>query len=157
VAVPTTAVNLFPDLAHIRPWSIADSGVYLTWALVGTVSATVIALINIRAVPIASLVQTLVVSFLVIVGLPLLSSASVGGHLDNTEPLFTGGATGFIGVLAVVPFLFVGFDVIPQSAEEVKIPPRNIGKLVVISVIMAITFYIIVIGMTSVAIPAEQL
>src|SRR5699024_8746663 len=47
--------------------------------------------------------------------------------------------------------------VIPQSAEEVKIPPRNIGKLVVISVIMAIVFYVVVIGMTSVAIPAEQL
>src|SRR5699024_10490013 len=157
VAVPKTAVYLFPDLEHIRLWSIADSDVYLTWALVGTVSAIVIALINIRGVRIASLVQTFVVSFLLIVGLLLLTGGFVGGHLDNAEPLFTGGATGFIGVLAVVPFLFVGFDVIPQSAEEVKIPPRNIGKLVVISVIMAITFYIIVIGMTSVAIPAEQL
>src|SRR5699024_12187048 len=33
----------------------------------------------------------------------------------------------------------------------------NIGKLVVISVVMAIVFYVVVIGMTSVAIPADQL
>src|SRR5699024_1566555 len=113
--------------------------------------------INIRGVRLASLVQTFVVSFLLIVGLLLLAGGFVGGDLDNAQPLFTGGASGFIGVMAVVPFLFVGFDVIPQSAEEVKIPPRNIGKLVVISVVMAIVFYVVVIGMTSVAIPADQL
>ncbi|MDN5586976.1 MAG: APC family permease [Brevibacterium sp.] len=157
VAVPKTAVYLFPNLEHIKLWTIADSDVYLTWALVGTVSAIIIAFINIRGVRIASLVQTFVVSFLLIVGLLLFTGGFVGGNLDNAEPLFTGGATGFIGVMAVVPFLFVGFDVIPQSAEEVNIPPRKIGKLVVISVVMAIAFYVIVIGMTSVAIPADKL
>ena len=157
VAAPQTALYLFPELEKVKLWTIADSDVYLTWALVGTVSAIVIAFINIRGVRLASLVQTFVVSFLLIVGLLLLAGGFVGGDLDNAQPLFTGGVSGFIGVMAVVPFLFVGFDVIPQSAEEVKIPPRNIGKLVVISVVMAIVFYVVVIGMTSVAIPADQL
>src|SRR5699024_8584058 len=49
------------------------------------------------------------------------------------------------------------FDVSPQSAEAGKIPPRNIGKLVVISVVMAIVFYDVFIDMTSVARPAAQL
>src|SRR5699024_3107695 len=90
-----------------------------------TVSAIVIAFINIRGVRLASLVQTFVVSFLLIVSLLLLAGGFVGGDLDNAQPLFTGGASGFIGVMAVVPFLFVGFDVIPQSAEAVKIPPAT--------------------------------
>ncbi len=64
---------------------------------------------------------------------------------------------GFIGVVAVVPFLFVGFDVIPQSAEEINLPARKIGKIVVISVLMAIAFYIVIIWMTSLAIPASEL
>ena len=38
------------------------------------------------------------------------------------------------GVLVAVPFLFVGFDVIPQSAEEINLPFKQIGKLVVVSV-----------------------
>ncbi|MBR7502624.1 amino acid permease, partial [Mycobacterium tuberculosis] len=97
----------------------------------------------------ASLVQTFVVSFLIIVALLLLTGGLVGGDPANTEPLFTGGAAGFIGVVAVVPFLFVGFDVIPQSAEEINLPARKIGKIVVISVLMALARYIVTIGRTS--------
>ncbi|MDN5738889.1 MAG: amino acid permease, partial [Brevibacterium aurantiacum] len=42
VAVPKTALYLFPNLEHIKLWTIADSDVYLTWALVGTVTAIII-------------------------------------------------------------------------------------------------------------------
>jgi basic amino acid/polyamine antiporter, APA family len=45
----------------------------------------------------------------------------------------------------MTPFLFVGFDVIPQSAEEINLPFRQLGILLIISVIMAATFYIVVI------------
>ena len=157
VAVPKTALYLFPNLEHIKLWTIADFDVHLTWALVGTVTAIIIAWINIRGVKLASLVQTFVVSFLILVALMLLAGGLVGGEAVNAEPLFTGGGAGFIAVVAVVPFLFVGFDVIPQSAEEIKLPPAKIGKLVVISVLMAIAFYVIIIWMTSLAMPASEL
>ncbi|HCG56793.1 MULTISPECIES: APC family permease [Brevibacterium] len=157
VAVPKTALYLFPNLEHIKLWTIADSDVYLTWALVGTITAIFISWINIRGVKLASLVQTFVVSFLIIVAFLLLTGGLVGGETANAEPLFTGGGAGFIAVVAVVPFLFVGFDVIPQSAEEIKLPPAKIGKLVVISVLMAVAFYIIIIWMTSLAMPASEL
>ncbi|MDN6604014.1 APC family permease [Brevibacterium sp.] len=157
VAVPKTAVYLFPNLEQIKMWTIAGFDVYLTWALVGTVTAIIIAWINIRGVKLASLVQTFVVSFLIIVAFLLLGGGLVGGEAANAEPLFTGGGAGFIAVVAVVPFLFVGFDVIPQSAEEIKLPPAKIGKLVVTSVFMAIAFYIIIIWMTSLAMPASEL
>ncbi|AZL08108.1 APC family permease [Brevibacterium aurantiacum] len=157
VAVPKTALYLFPNLEHIKLWTIADSDVYLTWAPVGTVTATIIAWINIRGVKLASLVQTFVVSFLIIVAFLLLAGGLTGGEAANAEPLFTGGGAGFIAVVAVVPFLFVGFDVIPQSAEEIKLPPAKIGKLVVVSVFMAIAFYVIIIWMTSLAMPASEL
>ncbi|MCI4012428.1 APC family permease [Brevibacterium sp. ZH18] len=157
VAVPKTALYLFPNLEHIKLWTIADFDVYLTWALVGTITAIIISWINIRGVKIASLVQTFVVSFLIIVALLLLAGGLVGGEAANAEPLFTGGGSGFIAVVAVVPFLFVGFDVIPQSAEEINLPPAKIGKLVVASVFMAIAFYVIIIWMTSLAMPASEL
>jgi L-asparagine transporter-like permease len=157
VSVPKTAVYLFPNLEQIKLWNVAGFDVYLTWALIGTICAIVIAWVNIRGVKVASMVQTFVVWFLIIVGLMLLTGGFIGGNLENTEPLFTGGGAGFISVMAVVPFLFVGFDVIPQSAEEVKFLPAKIGKLVVLSVVMAIIFYIIIIGTTSMAMPASQL
>lgn len=56
-----------------------------------------------------------------------------------------------------MPFLFVCFDVIPQSTEEIMLPPAKIGKLLVASVFMVITFYVIIIWMTSLAMPASDL
>ncbi|MEG2925885.1 MAG: APC family permease, partial [Glutamicibacter sp.] len=60
-------------------------------------------------------------------------------------------------VLVAVPFLFIGFDVIPQSAEEVNIPAKQIGKLVVVSVVLATIWYVMVVLTTASAMPAAQL
>lgn len=38
--------------------------------------------------------------------------------------------------------MFLGFDVIPQPAEKTKIPPRQIGRLVVIAVMLATLWYV---------------
>lgn len=157
VALPRTALYLFPELNRVPLWTIAGSQVHLTWALTGSIAAAIITWINIRGIKIASLVQTFVVTFLIAVAAVMLVGAFAGGQTSNTEPLFAGGAAGLIGVLVMVPFLFVGFDVIPQSAEEARIPPRQIGKLVVVSVLMAIAFYVIIVATTSLAMPADQL
>lgn len=149
VALPRTALYLFPGLETVRLWEIAGSEVYLTWALVGAGAAVILTVLNIVGIKLASAAQTFAVIFLLIVGLMLVTGSFVGGETGNLKPLFTGGAAGFLTVLVVVPFLFVGFDVIPQSAEEVKIPPRQVGKLVVVSVIMAAIWYIMVVLTTA--------
>jgi amino acid transporter len=38
--------------------------------------------------------------------------------------------------------MFVGFDVIPQSAEEIDIPFSEIGKLLMLSIGMAVAWYV---------------
>lgn len=43
------------------------------------------------------------------------------------------------------PFYFIGFDVIPQAAEEINVPPKKIGKMLILSVILAVVFYALVI------------
>ncbi|ULE35596.1 APC family permease [Mycobacterium sp. IDR2000157661] len=157
VALPRTALYLFPGLNQVRLWEVAGSPVYLTWALVGSIAAVVITTINILGVKFASVAQTFVVVFLLIIGLMLVVGSLTGGSTENMAPLFTGGAAGFFAVLVVVPFLFVGFDVIPQSAEEVNIPARQIGRLVVVAVVLATIFYLLVIVTTSSAMTASEL
>ena len=117
VAVPKTALYLFPDLNKVYLWTVAGFDVYLTWALVGVITAVVLTYINIRGVKVASLVQTFVVSFLLIVGLLLVFGSFTGGEMEYVEPLYSGGFSGFVTVLVAVPFLFVGIDVLPQDAE----------------------------------------
>ena len=157
VALPRTALYLFPDLNHVRLWEVAGSEVHLTWALVGALAAIVITTINILGVKPASVAQTFVVLLLLVIALLLIVGAFTGGSAADMQPLFTGGTAGFFAVLVVVPFLFVGFDVIPQSAEEVNVPARQIGRLVVVAVILATIFYLIVIVTTSSAMPASRL
>lgn len=157
VALPRTALYLFPGLNQVHLWDVAGSPVYLTWALVGAIAAVVITTINILGVKFASVVQTFVVVLLLVIALMLVVGSFTGGSPDNMQPLFTGGAAGFFAVLVVVPFLFVGFDVIPQSAEEVNVPARQIGRLVAIAVVLATVFYLLVIATTSSAMPPGEL
>lgn len=157
VALPRTAEYIFPDLSRIPLWTVAGDEVHLTWALVGALAAVVITLINIRGVKIAGAAQTFVVVFLLVIGLILILGSFTGGSTENIQPLFTGGTAGFFSVLVVVPFLFIGFDVIPQSSEEVNIPPRQIGRLVVVAVILATLWYVMTILTTSSAMPAADL
>ncbi|MFC3298502.1 APC family permease [Arthrobacter agilis] len=151
VALPRTAEYIFPNLSQVPLWTVAGDQVHLTWALVGAVAAVVITLVNIRGVKIAGSAQSFVVVFLLILG------SFTGGSTTNMQPFFTGGSAGFFAVLVVVPFLFVGFDVIPQSAEEVDIPARQIGRLVVVAVILATIWYVMTILTTSAAMPAADL
>ena len=50
-----------------------------------------------------------------------------------------------MSVAVVAPFFLVGFDVIPQVAEEINIPLKKIGQLLLISIICAVSFYALVI------------
>ncbi|MGP9034469.1 APC family permease [Glutamicibacter mysorens] len=157
VALPRTVEYIFPGMSQIPLWTIAGFEVHLTWALVGVLSAIVITWINIRGVKQAGVLQTFVVLFLVAIGVLMIVGAFAGGEAKNMEPFFTPGTSGFFAVLVAVPFLFIGFDVIPQSAEEVNIPAKQIGKLVVLSVILATVWYVMVVLTTSSAMPAAQL
>lgn len=157
VALPRTVEYIVPNLSHVKLWTVAGFDVHLTWALVGALAAVVITWINIRGVKEAGLVQTFVVIFLVAIGLVMIAGAFTGGESANMSPWFTGGTSGFFAVLVVVPFLFIGFDVIPQSAEEVRIPALQIGKLVVLAVVMATIWYVMVVLTTSSAMPVGEL
>jgi basic amino acid/polyamine antiporter, APA family len=157
VALPQTLLYLAPDMLAGRLWSVAGYDVYATWALVGIVGAVVITAVNYIGIRPASVAQTIAVAFLIGVGLVLLTGMFVGGEARHFEPWFTGGLAGFISVLVATPFLFVGFDVIPQSAEEINLPQRQVGKLLVVSVLMATAFYVVVVVSVSSALPHAEL
>lgn len=157
VAIPRSIAYIIPQVHSIPLWTIAGSDVYLVWALIGVGTAVLLTALNIRGIKQASLLQTSVILFLIVVALVMVVGAIFGGEPANMQPLFTGGSGGIIAVLVLVPFLFVGFDVIPQSAEEVKLPPRKVAGLVVISVVMAAAFYIAIVLTTSLALPASEL
>lgn len=156
VVIPRTVAYIVPEVYSVPLWTVADSDVYLVWALIGTVTAVLLTVLNIRGIKAASMLQTSVILFLVVMALAMIGLTYLEGDVSNAQPLFTDNA-GLLTVLVVVPFFFVGFDVIPQSAEEVNVPPRKIGRLVLVSVAMATAFYVVIILTTSTALPASQM
>jgi amino acid transporter len=103
--------------------------------------------VNVLGVRPAAIVQSAVVLVILLVGVFFVGGALLTGDSGNMDPLFKDGASGISLVLVMVPFMFVGFDVIPQAAEEIDLPFGEIGKVLMVSVLMAIAWYgLIILG-----------
>lgn len=147
VALPTVLDSLMPGLDTVHLWQIAGWDVYLSWVLVGVVGAATMTTLNVLGVRMVTLVQSVVVLAILLVGVLFVSGALVAGDISNMDPLFKDGVAGITLVLVMVPFMFVGFDTIPQVAEEIDLPFRDIGVVLVVSVAMAIVWYgLIILG-----------
>jgi APA family basic amino acid/polyamine antiporter len=145
VALPTVASSLVPGLNKIYLWTIAGWDVHLTWVLTGIAGAVLMTTLNILGVKTVAVVQTTVVVLILVVGAIFLLGAGLTGSVSSIEPLFVDGVSGIAIVLVMVPFMFVGFDIIPQAAEEIDLPFKDIGSALVLSVLMAIVWYALII------------
>jgi len=150
VALPTVTDYLVPGFSRGYLWTVAGWDVQFTWVMVGVVAAIAMTAINILGIRTAARLQVLATTLILLVGLLLLGGGIAGGDAAYMQPMLTGGAKGLLGVLIMVPFMFVGFDVIPQSAEEIDIPFSEIGKLLMVSIAMAVFWYIAMIWAVSI-------
>jgi len=142
VALPTALEFLVPAIRFHELWKVQEASVDLGFVLVGVGGAIVMTWINLRGIRTAARVQSIVTLTILISGVLLISGAISFGSADNMVPLMTNGSTGLLAVLIMVPAMLVGFDVIPQSAEEIDLPPRRIGVLLVVSVLLAVAWYV---------------
>lgn len=145
VALPTVMSSLVPGLDIGYLWTIAGWEVHATWVATGIAGAIVMTTLNVLGVKIVAIVQTTVVIVILVVGFFFVSGATISGTTQNIDPLFIDGVSGVAIVLVMVPFMFVGFDIIPQAAEEIDLPFRDIGTALILSVIMAIAWYALII------------
>lgn len=157
VALPTVIEELWPGYKVGLLYTFAGWDVYFTWVLVGIAGAIAMTWINIRGIEASSLLQKVVTALILLVGILFFTGGLASGDNANLTPLFENGVGGFFAVLVMVPFLFVGFDVIPQAAEEINLPYRKIGILLIASVLMAVVWYVLVVLSTGRALNAEEL
>lgn len=164
VALPTVFQSLFGEaFLKVPLYDIPSSSggepqtLYLTWLAVGVIGSILIAAVNYRGLKLASFVTFVLTVLIILAGILLIGGSSFAGTTANMEPFFVDGVKGFFVVLVMTPFMFVGFDVIPQAAEEIDLPRKRIGQLLVFSVALAIIWYIAVIFGVSRVLDAQQL
>src|SRR5699024_10243079 len=68
--------------------------------------------------------------------------SSIGGNVQIMQPCFENGLSGILTAVIMTPLMFVGFDIIPHAAEEINLQPRNVGKSLIFSVILAVSWYV---------------
>lgn len=145
VALPTVVEYFIPNYNQGYLWNIAGWDVYATWVAVGMLGSILVTWLNIRGLEVSAWFQKLAVMGILFVGVLLFIGAILYNPENSTAvqaPAFIGGITGIMAVVIMVPFMFVGFDVIPQAAEEIDLTRPNIGKFLIISLIIAVLWYI---------------
>ena len=156
VALPSAVEYLLPEIRLGTLWTFLGSDVDLGFVLLGAGAAAAVAWINVLGIRTAAFMQMLVTGLIILSGALLISGAAAFGNLENTRPLVATPATGILAVLIMVPALLVGFDVIPQSAEEIDLPPNKIGRLLVISVACAVGWYVLIAFAVGLGLTSEQ-
>jgi amino acid transporter len=156
-ALPTALEYLFPDLKMGYLYSVQGADVYASMVAVGIAGAIMMTVINYLGIRFAAFVQTLVTTLVIAVGVFFLVGTLGYEARSDAVPILKNGVPGILAVLVMVPALMVGFDVIPQSAEEINLPPEKIGMLIVMSVCMAVIWYIAITWAVGMTLPVEAL
>lgn len=143
VSLPTVVGYVATDLRTGYLYTVAGWDVHWPWVLVGIAGAVVIGIVNYFGIRMSSFLQGAAATTLFVVGLALFIPGILRGHAVNLTPRFVS-VEGFFRVVIMTPFLFLGFDVIPQVAEEIKIPFRAVGRLILVSIVMAMSWYVLV-------------
>lgn len=156
VALPTVFEYLIPNYSQGYLYTVAGWDVTFTWAGVGILGSIIIAWVNYRGIKLTSAITVILTGLILAAGVLLIIGGTASGSIRTMEPFFPEGMTGVMTVIIMTPFMFVGFDVIPQAAEEINLPQKRIGQLLIVSVVMAVAWYIaIIFGVSRMLGPTE--
>jgi amino acid transporter len=148
---------LIPGFDMLELWTFAGQTVYGSWVAVGFLGILAITYMNYRGVEITAQVQLILATVIGISGIALVTGAfTVAPSASNAA--FGGAAVLGVTTVAIqVPMLFVGFDVVPQAAEEADMSSRSLA-LVLLAVVSTVgLFYIVSIWAAGQAVPAGVL
>ena len=151
VSFPTILQYVFPKIARGYLYSVGGFDIYFTWLLIAIGMALLILFLNIIGMKKAARFQKILTCVIAAVGIALVAGAAYSGNVSNLQnQLLIGDTSGEIiqniaKVAIMTPFFLFGFDVIPQAAEEINVPLKKLGKMMILSIIMAVSFYVLVV------------
>ena len=164
VSISKVLRYLIPAMDYWHVYSVNGSPIYFSHIVLSAVFVLLISAVNYTGIKNSAKFQVGLTILFISLTFVFVIAGLIMGKWDNLDPLFSENTTGSISagvamVLVTVPFWFVGFDTIPQAAEEANdtITPRTIGLLIPLSIISAVGFYILLIMSTSIAAPWHEI
>ena len=92
----------------------------------------------------------------------LVIASAINGDEGNLEGQVIigegiGSLKNIMSVAVVAPFFLFGFDVIPQVADEINIPLKKVSRVLLLSIICAVTFYGLVVFAVGYALSSPEI
>lgn len=155
--------RMVPWLVEWVPlWEIAGWQVYLGEVFVASLALVVFAFLNTRGSIMSGRLQyVFCVVMLIAIGLIALGILlHPDTALSNLSPAFPTGVapvSAILAIVAIAPWAYVGFDNVPQAAEEFDFPPAKAFGLIVMAILAAAVIYVAMVLATAAAIPWTDL
>ena len=144
IALSSAVHYIYPISNYGYIWNIAGFDVYFSWSLVGIIGAVILTLLNIIGVKPVAVFQILLVLVMLITGIIYVFGGLAFGKLENLTPAFID-VKGVGMVLLMTPSMYIGFDMVSKSAEEMNMPLKAIAKVLVVSIVAACAWYVFMI------------
>lgn len=143
-------------------YTIAGFDVYLVEVLISITALAVFAYLNIRGTALSGRVQFIACVIMLIAVGCILTAVLIHPEslVSNAAPAFPEGVsplTAILAIVAIAPWAYIGFDNVPQAAEEFDFPPSKAMKLIVLALLAAAVLYAAMIAAVAVAEPWEAL
>ena len=151
---------LFPGIVQQGfLYEIAGWDVYAGEVILASAAIIIMALINIRGIKQAAWMQTAIALTLVGCILIIVFLVFCKSDWSNLSPGFPDGRRWWKGVFSIVamaPWAFIGFDCIPQSAEEYNFSHKKSTFIMISAILVAAILYIGVCAATAVGVEPWQ-
>lgn len=154
---------VIPDFLQGYLYTVAGYDVYLSWVVVAILASLLIVYINYIGTKSAAKFQNILTCIIAGVGLVLVAGSAFKGNVENlSSQAFVGNDTGSIignifKVAIMTPFFLFGFDIIPQAAEEINVPLKRLGRLMVLSIALAVVFYAMIVVAIGLVMSPDQI
>ena len=155
---------LIPGIGGPVIYSFLGHEVKLLSLLAGLAIMAAIGVVNYRGAKATATTQEVLTYLFAAAAALFIVAGLVRGDVANLEPYFVKDAggqiwPGIMAVLVTIPFLFAGFDSIPQAMgeKEADAPLHKAGRVIVFSVIGAGIFYALVLVSTAMTIPRSNM
>ncbi len=147
--------NIFQVGFH---YNVAGYDIYLGEIILAVVALLVFAFLSVRGVKFTGTFQTGLV-FALVGGVLITAVAALfspNASFSNLTPAFdpdVAPVSGILAVVAVAPWAFVGFDTIPQAAEEFKFSPKKTKRIMVLAILFGAAVYVVLNTVTAMVVP----
>ena len=161
VSIPVIFATLWPRVFEVMPlYTVAGFKVYLPQVILGILVSFLWYGINYVGAKLYGIVQTVMIVIFIVLGF-----CTVGLSLYKGNPAFfienmwgnLSPIKGIVSILALAGFFYIGFDMIPQAAEEYKAEPKKLARLIQGSIIVGTIWYMLIGCMIAFQIPKSEL